>query len=51
MTIESILISDDNTNLTAVSAVNVDAAQDRKAQDIIDFKNNVISMKNDIVKL
>ena len=44
MTIESILISDDNTNLTAVSAVNVDAAQDRKAQDIIDFKMVTFSL-------
>lgn len=44
MTIESILISDDNTNLTAVSAVNSDSAQDRKAQDVIDFKMVTFSL-------
>ena len=37
MTIESILISDDNTNLTTVS-VAAETDQDRKAQDVIDFK-------------
>lgn len=44
MTIESILISDDNTNLTAVAAVNSEEAQDRKAQDVIDFKMVTFSL-------
>ena len=43
MTIESILISDDNTNLATVS-VATETEQDRKAQDIIDFKMVTFSL-------
>jgi purine-binding chemotaxis protein CheW len=43
MTIESILISDDNTNLTTVS-VAAETDQDRKAQDVIDFKMVTFSL-------
>ena len=43
MTIESILISDDNTNLATVS-VAAETEQDRKAQDVIDFKMVTFSL-------
>ncbi len=43
MTIESILISDENTELTT-AAVTADVEQDRKAQDVIDFKMVTFSL-------